>query len=75
MLDYDKGMFGSCFCKLFLRTIFENTEKTILVFSKSCFCSLNSVFFVFFVFSRKKKKIYEPNVFSMFFLFLLFLRT
>ena len=54
MLDYEKGMFGSCFCKLFFRTIFENTEKTILVFSKSCFCSLNSVFSVFFVFSRKK---------------------
>ena len=54
MLDYDKGMFGSCFCKLFLRTIFENTEKTILAFSKSCFCYLNSVFSVFFVFSMNQ---------------------
>ena len=48
-------MFGSCFCKLFLRTVFENIENTILVFSENCHCSLNLLFSVFSVSFRKKK--------------------
>ena len=40
------------------------------MFSENCYCSMNLVFYVFFVFLRKKKK--EQNVFSVFFLFSLF---
>ena len=55
---------------MFLRTILENIENIILLFSKNCFCPLNFVFFMFF----KTKKNQEPNVFSLFSLFYLFLR-
>ena len=37
-------MFGFCFLKLFLRTIFENTNNTILVF----FENTNNIILVFF---------------------------
>ena len=66
-------MFSSCFCKLLLRTVFENIENIILVFSKNCSYCLNLVFFVFVFFSTKEN--WEPNVFSVFFLFSLFSRT
>ena len=46
-------LFGFCFQKLLLRTVFENTENTILVFSNNCYIIL--VFFVFTVFSEEKK--------------------
>ena len=32
-----KAVFGSCFLKLFLRTVFDNTENTILGRFVSCF--------------------------------------
>ena len=47
-------LYYSGFKKLFSRTIFENTEEAILVFIKNCFCSLNLMSPVFFVFFRTK---------------------
>ena len=44
-------MFGSCFLKLFLRTVFENIKNTNFVFSEKLF--LSSVFSLFF--NNKKK--------------------
>ena len=41
------GLFGSCFLKLFLRTVFENTVNTIFVFSENCSYALNLVFSLF----------------------------
>ena len=35
-----------------MRTIFKNTENTILALSKNCYCYLNLVFFMFYVFFR-----------------------
>ena len=43
-----KGLFGSCFLKLFLRTVFENTENTIFMFSENFSYYLDLLFFVFF---------------------------
>ena len=54
--------------------VFENTENTILVFSENCYCYLNLVFSVFFVFFITKKKKVTKRVFLIF-LFSLFLRT
>ena len=50
-----KGPLGSCFLKLFLRTIFENTKNIISVFSENCSCSLNLMFSMFSRFFKKKK--------------------
>ena len=41
---------------LLLRTVFENIKNTILMFFKNCFCYLNLLFSIFFVFFRKKNK-------------------
>ena len=57
---------------LFLRTVFEKLR--IIVFSESSSHCLDLVFFVLFVFFRIKNN-WEPNVFSLFSLFFLFLRT
>ena len=43
-------MFGSCFSKLFLRTIFENIDNTFLMCPKNCSCSLDIVIPVFSMF-------------------------
>ena len=43
-----KGLFDSYFLKLFLRTVFENTENTIFVSSENFSYSLDSLFSVFF---------------------------
>ena len=43
-----KGLFDSCFLKLFLRTVFENTENIIFMFSKNFSYSLDLLFSVFF---------------------------
>ena len=64
-------LFGFCFQKLLLRTVFENTENTILVFSNNCYLIL--VFFVFTVFSEEKN--WESDMFFLFSLFFLFFRT
>ena len=48
----NKGLFGSCFCKLFLKTVFENKESPILLISENLFSYLNLVFFC--VFSKRK---------------------
>ena len=39
----------------FKRIVFENTKNTILVFNKNCFCYLNLVFYLFFMFFKTKK--------------------
>ena len=44
------------FQKLFLRTVFENTKYTIFVFLENYSCFLNLVFYMYFVFSGKKKR-------------------
>ena len=62
-------MFGSCFLKLLLRTIFENTENTILVFSKNCYCSLNLVFSTFFT---TEKQLGTKRVHPVFLVLLVF---
>ena len=36
--------FGSCFLKLFFRTVFENTKNSIFVLSKNCSCFLDLMF-------------------------------
>ena len=46
-----KGMFGSCFLKRFLRTVFENIEN------ENCSYYPNLVFYVFFIKKKKKKKL------------------
>ena len=50
-----RGPVWFLFLKTVLRTIFENIENTILVFSKNCSCSLNLVFSMFSMFFRTKK--------------------
>ena len=57
-----------CFLKLFLKTVFENTKNTILVFFEICCCYLNLVFYMFFVFF-KRKKTWKPSMLSVFSLF------
>ena len=47
------GLFDSCFLKLLLRTVFENTVNTILVFSENYSYSLNFSF-LYHVFRKKK---------------------
>ena len=47
-------IFGSCFLKLLLRTVFENIENIILMFFENCFCYLNLLFFSILFFSEKK---------------------
>ena len=59
------GLFGSCFFKLFLRTVFESIENIILMLSENCYCFLNLMFYVFSVFFITKKKKWEPNIFSL----------
>ena len=46
-------MIGFYFFKLLLRTIFENKENFILVFSQNCSCFFNLMFYVFSKFLRK----------------------
>ena len=43
-------LFGSYFLKLFLIIVFENIKNVILMFFENCFCYLNLVFSVFFLF-------------------------
>ena len=50
-----KGLFGSSFLKLFLRTVFENTKNTIFVSSENFSYSLDSLFSVFFKTIKKKR--------------------
>ena len=52
---------------VYLVPVFENTENTILVFSKNCSCYSNLVFSMFFI----TKKM-EPNVFCVFLLLFVF---
>ena len=59
-------MFGSCFLKLFLRTLFENTENTILVLSKNLSCYLNIMFSVFFYVFQNKKKLGTKHILHVF---------
>ena len=61
------GLFGSCVLTLFLRTVFENTVNTILVFSENCFGYLNLVFSVF------KKVLRIKHVLPVFLVLLCFL--
>ena len=64
-------MFGSCFLKLFLKTIFEKIENTILMLSKNNYCYLNLVFFVLSVFFNKKKLgTKHVSLFSLVFIYL-----
>ena len=56
------------FLKTILRTVFENTTNTFLVLFENCSCSLNSVFFVLFMFFRTKK-IKTKRVLSVFFVY------
>ena len=60
-------MFGSCFFKLLLRTIFKNIKNTILVFFKNCYYYSNLVFSTFFMFYITKK--WKPSVLRVVFLF------
>ena len=63
-------LFGSCFLKLFLRTVFKNIKNTILVLSENCFCYLNlvvSLFFIFFILEKLR------CVFPIFLIFLIFI--
>ena len=63
-----RGLFGSCFRKLFLRTVFENTEIIILALAKFSPCSLNLVFSAFFMGTKRillifqNKKQFSKNV-------------
>ena len=60
------------FLKTIFKTVFINTKNTIFVFSENHSCYLNLVFYVFSLFfgtKKKKKKSWEPNIFSMFSLF------
>ena len=66
LVDKKKRMIRAC-----LVPIFENMKNTILVFFENCSCYLNLVFSVFF----KTKKTWELNVFFMFSLIFLCLRT
>ena len=59
------SMFDSCFLKLFLKIVFENIDNV----NYSCFLN-----FVFFVFSRTKK-IREPKVFAVFYVFSWFFKS
>ena len=45
-----KGMFGFCFLKLFLRTVFKKTNNIKKVLSKSSFLLFKFSVFVFFMF-------------------------
>ena len=56
-----------CFVKLLMRIVFKNIENIILILFENCSYSLNLVFYVFFI--TKKKKNWEPKVFSLFSLF------
>ena len=60
-----KGLFGSCFLKLFFITVVEskeNTKNTLMVFFEKCSYYLNLVFFIFsrffllFLFFHNKKQ-------------------
>ena len=57
-----KGLFGPDFKN---GSGEQNTENTILMFNENCFCLLNLVFYVLFVFSKTKKN-GELNAFSLF---------
>ena len=59
------------FLKIVLENIFQNPMNTILVFFENCYYSLNLMFCVFF---SEQKKV-ESNIFSIFFIFSLFLKT
>ena len=61
-------LFNSCFLNLFLRTVFENIENIILMFSENSSYSLNFVFFGI-------KKDWKSNMFSIFSLFSLFCKN
>ena len=70
------SLFGSCFLILFLKTVSENIENTILMFSKNYFFSLNIVFFVFFFYFmffyvfQNKTKLGTKRVLSVFYVLL-----
>ena len=68
-------MFGSCFLKLFLRTVFENTENLILVFNENCSCYLNLVFYMFYMLFKTKKKLRTKHVLLVFHKYKLFSKT
>ena len=58
-------LFGSCFLKLFLKTVFE-TQKTLKgCYLKTHICYLNLVFFLFF-YVFKKKQTENQTCFSCF---------
>ena len=60
-----KGLFGSYFLKLFLRTVFENTGTINSVFGELFLFIEFSVFYI----------LWESNMFSVFSLFSLFFKT
>ena len=53
--ENELGMFGSCFLKLFLRTVFENIKNTKILLFENFSYSLNLVFLCFLCFLEKKK--------------------
>ena len=58
MLKLNFGVcFGSCFRKLQVLTVFENTDNIILVFFGFTLCYLNLMFSVLFFKKKKKKRI------------------
>ena len=60
------GLFGSYFLKLFLRIVFENIKKNILILFKNSSCYMNLLFFMFF---RTKKPTSQTCLVSSFFFF------
>ena len=66
-------MSGSCFLKLYLRTVFKKYGTQKMVFSKNCFCSLNLGYVcfkflkLFFILKKQGEK--EHVWFSWFFVF------
>ena len=71
-------MSGSCFLKLYLRTVFKKYGTQKMVFSKNCFCSLNLGYVCFkflktvFCFGKTRRK--RTRLVLMVFCFL-FLKT
>ena len=57
-----QGSVWFMFLKLFLKTVFENIDNTILVFFKNYSCFLNLVV-------KKKKKLRTKHVLFLFFFF------
>ena len=57
---------SSYFLKLFLKTVFKNTDNIILVFFENYFYTLDLVFFVFFMFFLTVNQTWSYYLFSFF---------